>query len=1389
MTMNPTTREAPSRNGASPQQRVQTFNRPPRIRPSWSVEEIRLPEPPRPNRHDMMNWLIILAPLFGVMVMIGAMALISNRPNSWMFAIPMGAMSVVGVITSVMTYRTRKRQNKEEFEDRQAFFEEQLQQRHDQIRQQYDHERACRLYLDPHPTELLYYAGRFGHAPQARLWERRLGDTDFLALRLGLGQVTCSTTVVVPEARDAPIDRRLPDIHQRYAMLQQVPITLPFAEMGSLGIAGPRPVRQALVRALIWQAVVLHTPQDLRLAVFPAPADAPDMWDWLRWLPHTIALTNDPAHHLRMCASDATAVAHLMSALLDELSQRRDALDQQKNQATGTKPQFPGVLVIVDGSARVRDQPVMREIMQRGAQVQMALICLEDRWEHIPTDCGGMVEIQRDGRVRWMRAGAAWSPEHVVCDQVDVQDSDVLARQLAGIQLDETGGNQDVPQNVRLFDVLDIADERDLMPPRFWQEPLEGAWRPDVPLGLKAGSEPLYIDLYEHRHGSHGIIAGTTGAGKSVLLQTMIAALVITHTPLQMQLLLIDFKGGASLEMFTPLPHTVGLVTDLEGRLAERAMTAIKSEIRRRKTILRTMAQAYTKVENIHDYRALARVHHLPPLPNLMIVIDEFDEMVKTYREFVAELVRVVKQGRSLGVHLLVATQQPAQAVSDEIRTQLKFFIALRLGSSEDSREMLLKPDAAFLPTTVPGRAYFRSGSEFALFQVAQVTGAYRPRGAQHPAQVPRVTLHVNGETRTVDPTRANHADATGTKKTDLEVLVTALQQAGGKCLAEAARAYGWQPQPIWQPPLSTHLTLAEVLDLHRDVVLEDLLTDAWQGPVGDHQRLEVVLGRLDIPQQSRQIPLRINLNDGHLAIIGSPGSGKTNLLRTLVLSLALTYSPQEVWCYAIDAGGQGLSLLDRLPHVGSVIQVRDRERVRRLLSVLQMAIRERQDRFRDAGVSDLATYQHEQGERLPALVVVIDKFALVREEFTNRYGEDTLVDELVRLARTGRAYGIHLIITADSPRDLTHKLLTLVETRMALWLPEMSNYSEVLGARVQSQIAATTPGRGLCTLPELGVLDAQMALPLLEHPTDETAAVGAQATILDSEIHADLKEVVARIHAHWIAQSASVTVPAIELLPDQLTLADLGDTPKPLPSRQMGLQLHLGKESVYLGVATLQLNRDTPHALVVGGRRSGKTTTLQTCIHSLTQAYSPDEVRLVLIDSHKGGLRAFKDLPHCAGFAAHEPEIQTVTQLLLQQGTESAAATRWVIVVDDFHIGRSTMKSQFTQQYSGEPNLFSVLSHLALVGGERGIHLLLATNPIFMDEGVLKVLDEGRNGLILWPQRYEAATRLLGLSLPMGERGTEQPPGRAVLVHEDEQLLVQVARSTHGINNGAPRA
>ncbi|NTV64757.1 MAG: cell division protein FtsK, partial [Oscillochloris sp.] len=815
-------------------------------------------------------------------------------------------------------------------------------------------------------------------------------------------------------------------------------------------------------------------------------------------------------------------------------------------------------------------------------------------WPQIPESCAGMLDVGPPG-ARWVRAGEPWPREAFTPDSADTSASDRLARRLAGIRLHEGGGNQDVPRSVRLFDLLGIRDEADLAPPRYWAEPPGTAWHPDVPIGAVADGQPIYLDLNENRHGPHGIIAGATGAGKSVLLQSMIAALAVTHSPDRLQLLLIDFKGGAALALFAGLPHLAGLVTDLEGRLAERAMTAIKSELRRRKALLKaTAAAAAVKVEHVSDYRAVASERGLPPLPNLLIVVDEFDELARSHQEFVAELVRVVKQGRSLGVHLLVATQQPARAVSDEIRSQLKFFVALRLGSSDDSREMILKPDAAFLPTDIPGRAYFRAGSDQRLFQVAQVTGVHRSQATA----APRVSFVSGDRERPLATTDADQVSEPLSRETDLDVLVRALGR-----LDPASR----QP-PIWRAPLPTRLTLGGVVGAQQ-----------WpRGYIDAAASLHAPLGLLDIPQECRQEAFVLDVAAGHLALIGAPGSGKTMFLRSLVLSLACRIPPSDLWCYLIDAGGQGLAPLAGLPHVAALIQARERERVRRLIRMLDAAVRERQDRLRAADAADLAAYRAAGGRDLPTLLVVVDKLAVLSEESRDRHSETSILDDLVRLARVGRACGISLVLSADRALDFSHRLLSLCEGRVALRQAEIHDYTDVLGVRVGAAIPAGLPGRGLWPHPDHGPLEVQLALPGLEPlPPEDTGDLSARA--LDSELMAELREQVAEIAAGWrAAPGADLVRPLqVELLPERIGLGDLG--PLPINGTRPGLAAWVGREQLALAAVPLQLGDGTPHALIVGPRRSGKTSALRTLLRSLTTAYGPHELGLLILDGPRG--------------------------------------------------------------------------------------------------------------------------------------------------------------------------
>jgi S-DNA-T family DNA segregation ATPase FtsK/SpoIIIE len=729
----------------------------------------------------------------------------------------------------------------------------------------------------------------------------------------------------------------------------------------------------------------------------------------------------------------------------------------------------------------------------------------------------------------------------------------------------------------------------------------------------------------------------------------------------------------------------------------------------------------------------------------------------------VAELVRVVKQGRSLGMHLLVASQQPAKAVTDDIRTQLKFFVALRLGSSEDSREMLGKPDAAFLPTDAPGRAYFRVGAEVTLFQSALVVGPYRSQSAA-PSLEDDVVFHgpMRAAPQATDaaPTKATRAT------TDMDVLVRALRQAGADLFAQEQQQTGWAARPIWQPPLPARLTLGEVRPQQQGAVSGSQAQD-WLRPF---------VGRLDIPQESRQEPLRIDLRAGHLAVIGTAGSGKTTLLRTLLLDLALSHAPQDLWSYVIDAGGQGLRALADLPQIGGIIPARDRERVRRLLTMIDREIRRRQELFREVGANDLLAYRRHA--RLPAWVIVIDKLALLREEFKDKHGYETITDDLIRLIRVARTYGVHFIITADSVRDMTNQLLTLFDARIALRLPDVQDYAEVIGSRVTSQIPATTPGRGLWSHPDLGTLDLQVALPLLDAPDAVTDTDELEA-IAESDLNAALDASVAQLRATSAGAPDNGAAPGrIELLPEQLTPQELGTNvfeQRPLAAE---VWAPIGKESVDLTVAHLRLNQETPHALVLGGRRSGKTTAMQSILLALAQSYHAEHMRFVIVAPRRS-LRPLAQLPHTACYATSEAEIKEAVVCLetMIERAKTAPQQRLIVAVDDYDIGYRQIESQFRSSYDGA-NLFSVLKRLAVEGDAHSVHVLVAANVKYPEEAgdVVRTLEAGRNGLILWPHKYDGGTRLLDVALPQGDRDADLPPGRGLLVREDSALPVQVA-------------
>ncbi|MFV9505105.1 MAG: FtsK/SpoIIIE domain-containing protein [Oscillochloridaceae bacterium umkhey_bin13] len=1322
----------------------QTLNRPPRIRPRWLNEAVELPAPPDPPTPPRVDLLPMLVPLAGAGIFAGTASL--NGGNPLLIALPTGSMALLSLGAALIGQRNATRRSRASHAERCAVFEDLFEAGRSRLRRLHEQERSARHALWPDPAELLLLAGATAGdvPPEPRLWERRPDDDDFLDLRVGIGSLPAASRAIVPApSPSGSVDRRLFRTAAEYATLQQVPISLPLTSLGSLGLAGPMPAITALARAMLWQAVTLHAPADLRLAYLGLPANA-DQWEWLRWLPHSVPFSNDPAPSARMLACHPLAASRLASTLLDQLSRRRE---QQARSSAGAGP-GPRLLLLLDDPALIQRLPALDEVLRHGPSLGLITLLLAPSWPQLPESCGAMLSIEEYG-ARWVAAGGQWPRERFTPDQADLAQSDRLARRLAGLRLAEAGGAQAIPRRVRLFDLLGLSQQHDWQLPPGWREPPTRAWHPDVPIGAGLNGAPICLDLNEGQHGPHGIIAGATGAGKSVLLQSLLAAMVATHAPERLQLLLIDFKGGAALMLFAPLPHTTGLVTDLEGRMAERAMIAIKAELRRRKTVLATTATSHTtKVEHIGDYRTLAARVGLPPLPNLLIVVDEFDELARSNPAFVTELIRVVKQGRSLGVHLLLATQQPARVVSDEIRSQLSFFLALRLGGADDSREMLLTPDAAFLPTDLPGRAYLRAGGKLQLLQVAQVTAPYRSPTTTS-TDGPQVSFLQHGHEQVLGVSEPDPASPTAT---DLDVLVRALMSIDQ---ARDPVYPGWRPHQIWQPPLPAQVRLVD-LKPQPD-------PSTW---------LCAPVGLLDLPQSSQQRPYLLDLASGHLAVIGTPSSGKTTLLRTLALSLGRTHGPAALWIYLLDAGGQGLSSLSGLPQVGAHLQAREGERVRRLLRMLDAAIRERQELLRSADLPDLPAYRARHADAPPAILLIVDKLAVLREELRDPSGDEPLLEALTRLARLGRPLGLHLVISADRASDLSYRLLGLCEHRVVLRQAELHDYSDLLGTQVTGGLPAGLPGRALVLHGDDGSLELQVALPEI---------VDAPGSPLDQLTDDPLRASVAALAAQWASQTASCQPPAtVELLPERISLAHLeavvlDQTACNEPPGHW-LCAPLGRESAQLGIAWLHLSRETPHALICGPRRSGKTRALLTLAAIFARRYAPTDLGLYLIDGPRGGLSELRSLAATQAYANDDAAAADLLAMLVAARAVGAPSRR-LILLDDYHLARERMRSQLLSSYGDQPRLIDLLNEITQLGGQQGEHLVLTAGLSYADDSLLRALDGGRAGLILGPGRYEPGTRLLGVSLPLPEqRGLEQPAGRGILVHEDETQLIQVA-------------
>ncbi|WP_338748250.1 FtsK/SpoIIIE domain-containing protein [Janibacter alittae] len=930
---------------------------------------ITIPQEPSSPARRRIPWVMVLLPL-----PFAALLAVFFGPRMLLF----GLLTPVLAIGSTLSDRSSARRD---HRDALAKWECERARTGEQLTSALARERRQRLRSAPNATALLDAA----RGDSTRLWERRSGHREHLDLRLGTG----------PLPARLEVDRGHGE--KDHPVLEDVPLVVDLEEACVLGVAGGRGERDRIARHLLGQLTVLHSHHDVQISVV---ASAEGWWSPFRSLVHLREHDDVPwSNRTTTDEDDALTLFAGHAATVRERARQRSG--------AGTEAARPTALVLViDDVDRWRGDPNLRTVLEHGRANRVLVVALADTVERLPHECGALVRL--DGhRIALQVAGT--QAAHGVVDGVGPAWAHRVAAALAPLRdatPDDSGAG--LPEATRLIDLLDIdPDDR---------EAIRTAWSGgstdlDVVVGLGPDGE-FRIDL--RRDGPHALVAGTTGSGKSEFLQSWVASLAARSSPDEITFVLVDYKGGAAFAECAHLPHTVGVLTDLEPAQAERALTSLDAELTRRERIL-----AASGATDVDDHRG-------SPLPRLMIVIDEFRMLAEEQPEAMAHLMRIAAVGRSLGVHLVLATQRPGGIVSADIKANVNLRISLRVRDRADSDDVLGVPDAVDLPESAPGRALARTGGSPARsFQTGRVAGHEAPGPGAVLVRDPGSPWPATSRRTDVGPT-------------DLQRLAATLTSVAGD-LGIA------QPHRPWLPPLAQALAVEELPVPHGD----------------DHG---APFALVDRPEHQEQVALTWSPAGGHWMVVGGPGTGRTTSIAAIVTAAGRRWGPGRLQVQVIGDGSSLLGGLARLPHVGSVVDGEDRPLTRRFLTRLEDDVAQRRARLRTSGHSTLdawwAAYEADPvGDAPPPhLLLAVDGWGRVTQP---RGGADLgeTAELLEALLRDGMAAGVCGVITGGREL-LSGRISSLVTSRIVLHLPDRGDAS-LAGLTPAETSGPRIPGRG----------------------------------------------------------------------------------------------------------------------------------------------------------------------------------------------------------------------------------------------------------------------------------------------------------------------------------------
>ena len=1007
------------------------YLRSPRIQNPLPQDPIEIEAPPPKQFRKKQPLLFVIGPALTtplpmLTTMIVRMNLSASGSLYWIMGISVVMSALIGLGWSLARKKYDEKDEKQTEEQRQIAYRSYLQKNEAVLKQRHDECRKLMLLQYPSSNEIREFL-RQNNLTQF-LWNRNIRSSDFSSVRLGIGDIVLPGDIQIPKSRFSVTNDDLAElpaeIKRQYRFVTHIPALACLKAHKMIGLVGDKKHIYELVCNMAVQSAALHSYTDLRMAFLYGEKEKSE-FDWARWFPHTFS----PDKSVRLMGDESESQQMILAFLSDVIRRRMN--DRQEDQNT---LQLPLYLVFCTQPELLYNHMIYRAVTD-AADYGVVFVLAYGRIDLLPNECTYLIQSDENFSGCYALDKEIDETRSVAFEYLPSIQAEQIARSISGIWVNEIADGE-MPERIDFLEMYEIADIHEWNLIKKWKE--NRAYESICgQIGVTYGRRPVYLDIHERQHGPHGLVAGTTGSGKSETIQTFVLSLMMNYHPNEVSFVLIDYKGGGMANLFAGTPHVAGTITNISASgggeesesktdtvQTQRALASLKSEIKRRQKIFNAYA-----VNHIDQYSRLHREGTAKePVPHLIIISDEFAELKKEQPEFIKELVSTARVGRSLGVHLILATQKPSGVVDDEIWSNSRFKLCLKVQDRQDSLEMLHRPEASELSRT--GQGYLQIGNDevFELFQSGYSGAEYAPEltAQSQKNQIEVITLSGTRIRKKIQ------RDPAQKKCTQLDACV--------QYIRETAQAYGISDtRPLWLPMLPQKIAVEELLQSRKP-----------------DNTYTAVVGKLDYPEQQSQPLFLVRFPQcGHVLVIGNAGMGKSTLMKTVVYSLCCGQRAERFNWYALDFSNHSFDELRGMPHCGGIVYPEDEEKVKRIFQQLGELLQSRKKILADAGIVTAEDFRRMNKASMPLTLVLLDNYAGFIEQY------EKYADVLLKLLREGISCGIHFMVSMNAASDMRSKWSQNFATTIPLVLNERADYYSYLGCTPQI-VPAGNPGSGL---------------------------------------------------------------------------------------------------------------------------------------------------------------------------------------------------------------------------------------------------------------------------------------------------------------------------------------